>query len=195
MHAVSLTMKYGILCLGATVVALSAVGCVTRSPDRVPIQAAGVPPSKAISRSLVQEEVPPPPTPVSESARPAFVPPPAPVPTPAPRPPAPPARRVAAYLPHGCIVAEISDRELLVKTSTATRAPSLYEESISLSRLRGQLKSRPGIPKGTVDQSSLKDGTATIVFTAPLPPAEAAGVITSALSLDAVQRVRAVLAP
>jgi len=191
-------MKREILCLGAAVVAVNLCGCATRSNDRGANLALSVLKAEPLPRPKSQEAVGQAQPPVREGSNnaPAASPQPPPSAPPPPRhDPETPARRVAAYLPQGCIATEVSDRELLVRSSTATRAPSLYEESISLSRLRGQLKSRPGVPAGTADQSSLKDGTATILFTGPLPPAEAAGVISSALSLDAVQRVRVVLAP
>lgn len=90
---------------------------------------------------------------------------------------------------------QISDATLLVKRNSTTPPASLFEESIALSKLRGQLKTRPGIPRGTAEKSGLRDGTATLVFAGPLPAAEAAGAISAALSLDGIQRVRAVLAP
>lgn len=187
------------LCLAAAFLAIQSPGCAARTPAApagrpaaaAPLHRTAVPQPPA--READQETVALPQPPALQANEPSAAPPVAPAPVPAQVDP--PAQRVAAYLPQGCIVADISDRELVVKRSKTTRAPSLYEESIALSRLRGQLKSRPAIPTGTAAQSSLKDGTASIVFTAPLPPAEAAGAIASALSLDAVQKVRAVLAP
>jgi len=110
-------------------------------------------------------------------------------------PPEPPAARVAGFLPQGLVVLQISDSTLLVKRNAATQPASLFEESIALSKLRGQLKTRPGIPRGTAEKSGLRAGTASLVFAGPLPAAEAAGAISAALSLDGIQRVRAVLAP
>jgi len=196
LHGVSRMMKHVVPCLFVAALTISFAGCAARTtpapagrPEAaVPVPRAAVPPPPA-TQTIQEPLSPPPPAPRADA--PASIPPVAPAPAPVDFP----AKRVAGYLPAGCIVTEISDRELVVKRSKATRAPSLYEESIALSRLRGQLKSRVTIPTGTAAQSSLKDGTASIVFTAPLPPAEAAGAISSALSLDAVQKVRAVLAP
>lgn len=110
-------------------------------------------------------------------------------------PPEPPSARVAGFLPQGLVVLQISDSTLLVKRNATTPPASLFEESIALSKLRGQLKTRAGIPRGTAEKSSLRAGTASLVFAGPLPAAEAAGAISAALSLDGIQRVRAVLAP
>lgn len=190
---IALCGRAGVL---GVILAFLGAGCASprqKTPATAPVVAS--PATHPTTLAAPATVLPPAPTP----------PPPAEVPTPSsarresPLPAAPaapvetPAARVADYLPQGLVVLQISDSTLLVKRISSSPPASLFEESIALNKLRGQLKSRPSIPRGTAEKSRLQDGTASIAFAGPLPAAEAAGAISAALSLDGIQRVRAVL--
>ena len=100
---------------------------------------------------------------------------------------------VRKLLPKTCVVMEVSSTTLLVKPGTPTPAPSLFEEAIALSKLRGLLTAMPAIPKDTAQKTRLQNGTATIPFEKSVPPADVASAGAAALSVDGVQRVRAVM--
>ena len=104
-----------------------------------------------------------------------------------------PASNVKKLLPKTCVAMEVTPTTLLVKSWTPTEAPSLFEEAIALSKLRGLLSARPAIPKETPQKTRLQNGTATIPFGKSVPSADAADAVVAALSVDGVQRVRAVL--
>jgi hypothetical protein len=103
------------------------------------------------------------------------------------------ASSVRKLLPKTCVVMEVSSTTVLVKPGTPTPAPSLFEEAIALSKLRGLLTARPAIPKDTAQKTRLQNGTATIPFGKSVPPADVASAVAAALSVDGVQRVRAVM--
>ena len=121
---------------------------------------------------------------------------------PAPQPPAQteqphvresPASSLRKLLPKTCVVLEATPTTLLVKSGTPTESPSLFEEAIALSKLRGLLSARPEIPNGTAQKTGLQNGTATIPFGKSVSPAAAAAAVVAALSVDGVQHVRAML--
>lgn len=100
---------------------------------------------------------------------------------------------VRKLLPKTCVVMEVSSTTVLVKPGRPTPAPSLFEEAIALSKLRGLLTARPAIPKDTAQNTRLQNGTATIPFGKSVPPTDVASAIAAALTVDGVQRVRAVM--
>ena len=104
-----------------------------------------------------------------------------------------PSTSLRKLLPKTCVVMEVTPTMLLVKSGAPTISPSLFEEAISLSKLRGLLSSRPTIPKETAQKTRLQNGTATIPFGKCVSSADAAAAVVAALSVDGVQRVRAVL--
>lgn len=106
-----------------------------------------------------------------------------------------PSSSVRKLLPKTCVVMEVAPATLLVKSGTPTPTPSLFEEAIALSKLRGLLTARPAIPKETAQKTRLQNGTATIPFGKFVPPADVASAVAAALSVDGVQRVRAVMGP
>lgn len=101
--------------------------------------------------------------------------------------------RIGRLLPRSFVILESTEATLLVKNSRPAGSSSLFEEAIALSKLRGLLSARPSLPKAVAQQTKLRDGTAIIPLEKSLPPSEAASVIVTALSVDGVQRVRAVL--
>ena len=111
------------------------------------------------------------------------------------RPQAPdsPALALRKLLPKSCLVVEMTYTSLLVKSDKPTAPVSLFEEAITLSKLRGLLSAKSSIPKAGVQKTVLRNGTAEIPFGKSVPPADAAAAIAAALSLDGVQRVRAQL--
>lgn len=111
------------------------------------------------------------------------------------RPQAPdsPALALRKLLPKPCVVVEMTPTSLLVKSDKPTSPVSLFEEAITLSKLRGLLSAKSSIPKAGVQKTVLRNGTAEIPFAQSVPPADAAAAIAAALSLDGVQRVRAQL--
>lgn len=102
-----------------------------------------------------------------------------------------PSASVRKLLPKTCVVLEVSSTTLLVKPGTPTPTPSLFEEAIALSKLRGLLTARPAIPKETAQNTRLQNGTAVIPFGKSVAPADVASAVAAALSIDGVQRVRA----
>jgi hypothetical protein len=104
-----------------------------------------------------------------------------------------PSSSVRKLLPKTCVVMEVAPTTLLVKSGTPTSPPSLFEEAIALSKLRGLLTARPAIPKETAQNTRLQNGTATIPFGKSVPPADVASAVVAALAVDGVQRVRAVM--
>jgi hypothetical protein len=98
---------------------------------------------------------------------------------------------VRKLLPKTCVVLEVSSTTLLVKSGTPTPTPSLFEEAIALSKLRGLLSARPATPKETAQKTRFQNGTAVIPFGTAMPPADVASAIAAALSVDGIQRVRA----
>lgn len=118
------------------------------------------------------------------------------------KPPAPvtqtratPASNVRAYLPKDCVVLESGSTSLLIKRAGATNAPSLFEEAIALGKLRGMLASKAFLPKETPRKTKLQNGTATIPFGKSVPPENVADVMVAALSIESVQKVRALWLP
>ena len=91
------------------------------------------------------------------------------------------------------MILEATPTTLLVKSGPPAELPSLFEEAITLSKLRGLLSARPEIPKETASKTRLQNGTATIPFGKTVSSAEAASAIEAAFSVEGVQRVRAVL--
>jgi len=104
-----------------------------------------------------------------------------------------PASSLKKLLPKACVAMEVTPTTLLVKSGTPADSPSLFEEAIALSKLRGLLSARPAIPKETPQKTKLQNGTAIIPFGKSVSPADAAAAVAAALSVDGVQRVRAVL--
>ena len=104
-----------------------------------------------------------------------------------------PSSSLRKLLPKTCVVIEATATTLLVKSWNPTESPSLFEEAIALSKLRGLLTARPAIPKDTPQKTRLQNGTATIPFGKLVAPADAADAVVAALSVDGVQRVRVVL--
>jgi len=104
-----------------------------------------------------------------------------------------PSSGVRKLLPETCVVLEATPTTLLVKSRTPMESPSLFEEAIALSKLRGLLSARPAIPRDSAQKTRLQNGTATIPFGKSVSPSDAASAVAAALSVDGVQRVRAVL--
>ena len=104
-----------------------------------------------------------------------------------------PASSLKKLLPKTCVVLEVNPTTLLVKSGAPAESPSLFEEAIALSKLRGLLAARPAIPKDTPHKTRLQNGTATIPFGKSVPLSDVAAAVVAALSVDRVQRVRAVL--
>jgi hypothetical protein len=104
-----------------------------------------------------------------------------------------PASCLKKLLPKTSVAMEVNPTTLLVKSGAPTEPPSLFEEAIALSKLRGLLAARPAIPKDTPHKTKLQNGTATIPFGKSVPPSDAAAAVVAALSVEGVQRVRAVL--
>lgn len=107
--------------------------------------------------------------------------------------PEPPASAVSKLLPKSCLVMEMTPTTLLVRSGRPTAQVSLFEEAIALSKLRGILSAKSSIPKAGVQKTALRNGTAVIPFGKSVPPADSAAAITSALTVDGVQRVHALL--
>jgi len=110
-----------------------------------------------------------------------------------PTAPDPQAQALRNLLPRSCVVVEMTPASLLVKSDKPSAPVSLFEEAITLSKLRGLLSAKSSIPKSGVQKTVLRNGTAELTFTKSVPPADAAAAIVAALSLDGVQRVRAQL--
>ena len=104
-----------------------------------------------------------------------------------------PCTSLRKLLPKSCVVVEATPTTLLVKSGTPTDPPSLFEEAITLSKLRGLLSAKPSIPKETAQKTKLQNGTATIPFGKSVSSADAASAVETAFSVEGVQRVRAVL--
>ena len=104
-----------------------------------------------------------------------------------------PSSDVRKLLPKTCVVLEVTTTTLLVKSCAPTESSSLFEEAIALSKLRGLLTGKPAIPRGTAQKTRLQNGTAIIPFGKSVPPSDVADAVVAALSVDGVQRVRAVL--
>ena len=104
-----------------------------------------------------------------------------------------PSSGVRKLLPQTCVVLEATSTTLLVKSWAPAESHSLFEEAIALSKLRGLLAARPAIPKDTAQKTRLQNGTAIIPFGKSVPAADAAAAVAAALSVDGVQRVRALL--
>ena len=173
------------------VVALGIVlcaGCSTQQTAPVPkperSRYAGV--SRGIPASLQQPTA-------LVSLPPSTVAPPAPVrpsdAIPAPEPTL--ANRTASLLRHRYIVSELSAFQLLVRNPANVAAPSLFEEAIALSKIRGKLKSQKVIPPGGSEKTTIKDGTVTIPFGYSVSPTDAASAISGALGVNGIQRVNA----
>ena len=170
--------------LGLLVGFLLQTGCATsRKQAAVPVPHPATAPGRPSTRSL--------PTAAAPDDR-----------KPAPQPPVAmeqphfresPSSVVRKLLPKTCVVLEATTTTLLVKSWAPTESPSLFEEAIALSKLRGLLAARPALPKGTAQKTRLQNGTAIIPFGKSVPPDDAAAAVVAALSVDGVQRVRAVL--
>ena len=102
-----------------------------------------------------------------------------------------PALALRKLLPRSCLVMEMTSTTLLVKSDKPGASISLFEEAITLSKLRGILSSKTSIPKSGVQKTVLRNGTAVIPFGTSVPPSDAAAAISAALSLDGVHWVRA----
>ncbi len=102
------------------------------------------------------------------------------------------ANRTASLLKRRYIVSEPSPVQVIVKNPGTIARPSLFEEAIALSKIRGKLKTQRAIPPGVSERTTLKEGTVTIPMAGTLTPAEAAAAISAALGVDGVQRVNAV---
>ena len=163
-------------------------GCTTpkKQPDAaLPVSHPATAPVKSAPRSL-----PPPVIPEEPVHKPTAQP---PVVTEQPHLRETPASSLKKLLPKSCVVMEVTPTTLLVKSGAPTEAPSLFEEAIALSKLRGLLTARPVIPKDTAQKTRLQNGTAIIPFGKSVTPADAAAAVVAALSVDGIQRVRAVL--
>ncbi len=160
-------------------------GCSTPKPQPHAQEPAVIPipsPDKGVARSVPPAAIPPPET--SNVTPPRME-----------KPPAPDSQALALrnLLPRSCVVVEMTPSSLLVKSDKPTAPVSLFEEAITLSKLRGLLSAKTSIPKAGVQKTVLRNGTAELTFTKSVPPADAAAAIAAALSLDGVQRVRAQL--
>lgn len=104
------------------------------------------------------------------------------------------ALKIASELRGKYVIAETSPVALLITSQNLERqqAISLFEEAIALSKLRGTLKAHNKIPSRVVENTTLKNGTATIPFLHTTPPSDAAEVISKALRIDGVRCVHAV---
>ncbi len=100
--------------------------------------------------------------------------------------------RLARILPKSILVVEVTESSVLAKRPGVTGSSSLFEEAIALSKLRGLLSAKTALPKDIPQKTKIQDGTAVIPMGKSLPAAEAASAIELALSVDGVQRVRAV---
>lgn len=161
-------------------------GCATtRKQAAVPVSRPAVPPPESANRSFPSLAAP------VEAARKSV--PQSPPPTEQPHVKDTPSASLRKLLPKTCVVMEATATTLLVKSGAPTASPSLFEEAIALSKLRGFLSARPEIPKDTAQRTKLQNGTATIPFGKSVSPADAAAAVVAALSVDGVQRVRAEL--
>jgi hypothetical protein len=105
------------------------------------------------------------------------------------------ANRTASLLKRRYIVSEPSPAQVIVKNPGTIPPPSLFEEAIALSKIRGRLKTQKALPPGVSERTTLKAGTVTIPMAGTLTPTEAAAAISAALGVDGVQRVNAVWDP
>ncbi len=159
-------------------------GCATpRKQAAVPVPCQAATRSKSATRSLPAVAAP-------EDRKPAAQP---AVPMEQPRVRETPASNLKKLLPKSCVAMEVTPTTLLVKSGTPTASPSLFEEAIALSKLRGLLSARPAIPRETAQKTRLQNGTAIIPFGKSVSPSDAADAVVAALSVDGVQRVRASL--
>lgn len=104
-----------------------------------------------------------------------------------------PASSLKKLLPKTFVAMEVTPTTLLVKSGAPMESPSLFEQAIALSKLRGLLSARPAIPRETAQKTRLQNGMATIPFGKSVSSADAASAVVAALSVDGIQRVRAVL--
>ena len=174
--------------LGLLAGILLLVGCTTSRKQVAAPVAAPLPattPTRSATRSL-----PPPVIPEEPANKPAPLP---AIATDEQRVRETPSASLRKLLPKTCVVMEITPTMLLVKSGAPAESASLFEEAISLSKLRGLLSARATIPKETAQKTRLQNGTATIPFGKHVSSADAAAAVVAALSVDGVQRVRAVL--
>lgn len=150
-------------------------GCATRQPSAVPTEPSAIvrtpaPPSKTSLR------IPK----TSPSTSPALLPPTTPT-------TADITTAVAQNLGPGFSVLSISPTSLRVAEIplSTRRAPSLFEESILLGKIRATLKT------SAASKASFKNGTAVISLPGNIAPATASGIIEKLFSIDGVNEVRA----
>lgn len=150
-------------------------GCATRQPSTVTTE----------SPVIVKTPTPPPKTtPLapkpSPSPGPALVPQPTPI-------TADITTAVAQNLGPGFSILSITPTSLrLAEIPLSTRpAPSLFEESILLGKIRAALKTSPA------SQISFKNGAASISLPGDIAPASGAAIIEKLFSIDGVNEVRA----
>lgn len=76
------------------------------------------------------------------------------------------------------------------KNEEPTPAPSLYEDAVALGRLRGKLKTVPGIPDSSFHQATVRGGSAVIPIEDSLPATTVANIVDTALTVDVLRSVR-----
>lgn len=101
--------------------------------------------------------------------------------------------RVAALCGPEFSVSKISPDVIQVEKPGAKSHTSLFQQSITLGKLRSTLKIQGILPAENAGRSIVRDGTATIEFPPATIPRNAATVITAALGVEGVDRVRALL--
>ncbi len=69
-------------------------------------------------------------------------------------------------------------------------SPSLYEDAVVLARLRGTLKTVPGIPNSSFREATMHNGGAIIPIKDTLPASTTADIVDTALTVDQVRSVR-----
>lgn len=104
-----------------------------------------------------------------------------------------PAARVAALCDPKFAVSKISAGVLEVEKPGAKSRTSLFQQSITLGKLRSTLKVQGILPVEDAGQSTVRDGTATIEFPPLTSPKNAVAVISAALGVEGVDRIRALL--
>jgi len=76
------------------------------------------------------------------------------------------------------------------RSARPTPTPSLYEDAVVLARLRGTLKSVPGIPHSSFREATVHNGGAIIPIKDTLPASTTADIVDTALTVDQVRSVR-----
>lgn len=76
------------------------------------------------------------------------------------------------------------------RTARPAQAASLYEDAIVLARLRGTLKTVPGIPHSSFREATVHNGGAIIPIKDTLPASTTADIVDTALTVDQVRSVR-----